>query len=740
MAVIFAVGACATVAQVVALREVMVVLAGNELSVAVSLAAWLVGVGLGASLGAGLVKRRVPAAALVAAAIALLVLTAPAAIVFVRHVHQVFDVSSGRVVPPLEALLLCVLALTPTSFGVGLSFAPLVGVLWAARQRSPAAMVYALEAAGAFVGGLVFTLVLAGRVTSLVTVVAAAVGLVATAAVAARRRRRLAVGLGCLAAAGAVSFVTGGVFQLERWSNAVRWEATGEVGRRIAQMESPYQRLELAWDAGQLNLYANGSPIESFPDPWERIAPVHLALIQSASPPERVLLIGGGVADRVRAALAHGPSRVDYVGHDPAEIAIVRPYLPERDRQVLRDRRVRVINDDGRRFVAEAEPGSYDVIVVETPDPLTALTNRFYTREFHQSCARALGRRGVLAARVGTSVDYSHDDVGAPAAVLFQSLDRVFGHVALWPGGTMRMYASSVAGEVTDDPAELAARWRRRAPETGAFTDGRIEALFRQEAAERARRRLDSIEALPNRDARPVAYLYGLVLWDQRARGAEEPSPLWGLRQVGQWWLAAALALLVIGRAIWRRRRATDGLWATATGGLTGLSLEVMLLFIFQTKVGSLYASIGLLVALFMVGLTLGTLTSEWWCGRGDPRRVGAGVDLGTIVLIGVTPLVASTGAAAAWLAPFCLAVAGFCTGATFPPAVVDLRCGRGRGEDHAAGLADAADHLGACLGALTVGLVVLPVAGLWGAAAALAVVKAASLVGWMRRSVAADG
>jgi spermidine synthase len=324
--------------------------------------------------------------------------------------------------------------------------------------------------------------------------------------------------------------------------------------------------------------------------------------------------------------------------------------------------------------------------------------------------------------------------VGAPAAVLYRSLREVFaGHVAVWPGQVMRMYASRRAGVVTDSPEALAARWRgRRDDALGSFGARRFGSLFDPELVAEAHARLGRMAALPNRDASPVATLYGLVLWDQRARGADRVSPLWELRRIGSWWLLAPLALLAAARALWRRRasrRARDGLWSTATGGLAGLALEVLLLFVYQNVEGSLYAALGVLVALFMLGLALGTVASARWCAGRDAagvRRWAAWVDAATIAVILVVPALATTG----WLAGVGLVAVGLCTGAVFPPAVADLE--RHASASRAAGLADAADHLGATVGALTVGLVVLPVAGLWGAALALALLKAASLVGWL--------
>lgn len=742
-ALTFVFGAFATIGQVVLLRECMVVLAGNELSIALALAAWLIGVSGGAVVGGWWSDRKTPTSTPIAIASVLLTLTIPVAVLLLRAGRELIGAQPGLLVSPVAAGLLCMTSLTPSSFGVGLAFAPLVR---AGRNSigltSASSLVYAIEGAGAFLGGLLFTFVIAGRVSSLVLLgFAGAVLTCASAIVLFSSKRWVAAGLnGFLSCLCIVGVASGELANLDERSLAERWRSSAGVGSLVARIETPYQHLDLAEREGQFDLYSNGAPSLSFPDPYERVTPIHVAMTQGSRPPRKVLFVGGGVADRLAAALEHEPGTIDYVSPDPGDIQIVAPHLPTRDHEVLRDDRVRIIEEDGRRFVLEAARGRYDLIIVETPDPTTALTNRFYTKEFMTACSRALSDNGVVAMKIGTSVDYRHADVGAPAAVVYHTMAEVFETVAIWPGSTMRMFASSAPDIVSDDPEVLAERWRRRGIDSSTFSEHRFESLFRGREVEEARVRLSAMTPLPNRDSHPVAYLYGLVLWDQRARGADSPSPLWSLSKVSLWWLVVPLILLVVARALWRRRskRTFDGLWSTFSGGFTGLSLEVMLLFIFQNTAGSLYAAVGVLVALFMIGLSSGTLISERRCRRLDAlslRRWAAIVDVATLCVVLTSPLLASTGSAASWLAGIWLFSAGLCTGAVFPPAVASLRATFPKSKGgRPAGIADAADHIGAFFGAIALGVVILPIGGLWGAALILALLKATSVVGWLSR------
>jgi spermidine synthase len=740
MVIALATGAFSTLAQVVCLREVMVVLAGHELSIAVSLASWLLGVGLGALAGGRASRRSNRPEIWVAAALVLLVFGSLGSIAGIRAYRSLLDLVAGMEIPPAEIFRMCLLLITPVSVGVGLCFAPLLS--WITAQRPiprTASLIYAAEAGGAVFGGVIFTFFLAGEISSF-DVIASGGGLMLLAlglASMVARSRIVGVTTGIAGLFLIVATIVGWSGRLELETDELRWRAQVALGRRVASIDTPYQHLDLAENRGQFDLYSNGSPVISFPDPWERAVGVHVAMTQAASPPRRVLLVGGGVADRIAAALAHDPGEVHYVSPDPGEIELIRPSLPDSDVAALADDRVQIHQDDGRRYVSRLPPGSFDLILVELPDPLTARGNRYFTEEFYGECRRALGQGGLLATRISGASTHLSDELIAPAASMFATLERVFAEVALWPGSEIRMYASDQPANVTDDPTLLAERWRAREHSIETMSEYRFESIFDPTMVAELRSGLSEAEPLPNTDLRPTAYFYGLVLWDERASGGDEPSPLWALRRANAWWVVVPLLLAALLRLIWPRRRdewaRSDGIWLVLTGGLTGLALEVVLLLVFQNAAGSLYSSLGLLVALFMVGLTAGTWISSRFCrdtALRRARKVALFVDLSTVAVAVTAPLIQGF-EQTPLLVGIWLVAAGLCTGAIFPPAVELIS--HDRQAAPAAGIADAADHLGACLGALVVGVLIVPVAGLVGAALILASVKAISLAGTVR-------
>ncbi|MDW8309512.1 MAG: hypothetical protein RMK20_09080, partial [Verrucomicrobiales bacterium] len=174
---------------------------------------------------------------------------------------------------------------------------------------------------------------------------------------------------------------------------------------------SPYQKIEYVEEppppsfAGRLRrrIFVNGLDHQEMLDRIDRTfyEVPHLHRQQSGLPPyRRVLVIGAGSGNDVVAALKHGAEHVDAVEIDPVIAELGRrhnPYL------AYRDPRVRVVVDDGRAFMTQAD-GPYDLIVFALTDSLVKvssltqlrLENYLFTRESVERAHALLSPGGDL--------------------------------------------------------------------------------------------------------------------------------------------------------------------------------------------------------------------------------------------------------------------------------------------------------------------------------------------------------
>lgn len=112
--------------------------------------------------------------------------------------------------------------------------------------------------------------------------------------------------------------------------------------------------------------------------------------------PKRVLIIGGGDCGTLREVLKHPTLELaEQVELDERVTRIAEKFFPELCAS-NNDPRARLQFADGIEWVARAQPGSYDVIIVDSTDPVGPAAGLF-SETFYRNCLRALGQDGVLA-------------------------------------------------------------------------------------------------------------------------------------------------------------------------------------------------------------------------------------------------------------------------------------------------------------------------------------------------------
>lgn len=680
-------GVAAAVAQAVLLREAMSALGGSELAWGVVLGAWLGGMALGAWAGA----RRSCSAPL---APAMVLLLAGGGVVLLRAAPILLGREPGEVGSTLHALWVWLAAVTPAGAAGGWGFAVLAGRL---RHPGAAGRAYGLESAGSVLGGLALTFLLAplGSVAAL----GVTVGLAGCVQLLAARWRWAALAVLLLGA--------GLAGPAERALAGAGWGWAGHPGSLAAWRSTRQQRLELS-SGSPAALYADGRLLAVLPDPYRASLRAHLlALLHPA--PRRVLLVGAVPGDLDRQLLCHPVERLDEVIEDPGLLDLLEQNrtLPELS-----------VHDGARRHLVRGDPlrvvrggGPWDLIVLADGDPVTVRQNRTRTVELMRAAAAALAPDGVLAMRVGVGDTYLAGAGGRLLATLHTTLRQALPEVRAIPGEEVWLLGGHVASAVEVTPEVLAGRWRSRSLRDDVFTPEMLPLLLDPDRAAPLQRFLDTTPAPLNSAARPRAVLLATALQEGRTEGAvlgwlSRIASLLGPAGGGVV-LAWASWLLVAGL-----RRQCPRIGVAALVGLASMSWWLVLLAAWQATRGSVYAEVGALSAAFMAGLWAG---SGWVARRSDraarrlPWVLVAGGGLSGVLALGVArvwPLIT---------VPLLLVTAGLLTGAAFPGlAALPGPGGRALG----AGRGFAADELGAALGAVVLGVLVVPALGTSAAAA----------------------
>ena len=153
---------------------------------------------------------------------------------------------------------------------------------------------------------------------------------------------------------------------------------------------------------------------------------VHPAMITHPAP-RTVLIAGGGEGATLREVLKHrSVERATMVDLDDEVVSVCRQHLPSFSAGAFEDARTELIVGDFRRFVEES-PRTFDVIIIDLPDPLEiGPAQLLYTREFYAAVRSRLAPGGIISVQSESSRWY---DLDAFIAIV-RTISDVFPRVA----------------------------------------------------------------------------------------------------------------------------------------------------------------------------------------------------------------------------------------------------------------------------------------------------------------------
>lgn len=170
--------------------------------------------------------------------------------------------------------------------------------------------------------------------------------------------------------------------------------------------------------------------------------------------PLSVLVIGGGDGGTVREVLRYAEiERVDLVEIDQMVLDVSREFFPHVSSR-LGDERLSIHVRDGIEFVREAESDSYDLVVVDSTDPVD-FAEALFGEAFYRDCARILREDGMLVSQSESPFDpFFRDTVTRAVADLSTIFSRVrpyLAHIPTYPMGTWSFIAASQATDIVTD-------------------------------------------------------------------------------------------------------------------------------------------------------------------------------------------------------------------------------------------------------------------------------------------------
>ncbi len=179
--------------------------------------------------------------------------------------------------------------------------------------------------------------------------------------------------------------------------NVTTWAEDRFYADHVLYAESsPYQRIVVTASRYGVRLFLNGNLQFHSRDEYRyHEALVHPAMAAHGAP-KRVLVLGGGDGMAAREILKYpGVESVTLVELDPhmTQLFSTQPLLRELNHDALRSPRLHVVNEDAYTWL-DGNTASFDVIVIDFPDPTNFSIGKLYTTSFYAKVDEHLNAGG----------------------------------------------------------------------------------------------------------------------------------------------------------------------------------------------------------------------------------------------------------------------------------------------------------------------------------------------------------
>jgi spermidine synthase len=746
------IGFSGLVAQVLLLRELLIVFGGNELLIGVIIANWLVLGGIGALLPgkwAHKFKAGIDSLAIVAIAFSL---SLPFSVYLTRVLKSFLGVAIGEGMGFLQILYCSFLVLMPVSILNGALFTICckANSAFLGEDTSAVTKVYIFSTAGTVTAGITWTYLLVPYFDAFQ--VSAVLAMLVSAGVLlllfyspdrGKMRKPLLRGSGLLFVLCGYLLVSGHGSALHTASIANQWRPLNVVHYQ----NSVYSNIVVTELEGQITFFLDGSTYSTipFPDIVGIEEFVHTPMLTHPRP-ERVLVLGKGAGGTINTVLTHPTvESVDYVELDPVLISLKRKFSVPLTEAELQDNRVRISYIDGRRFLKTTD-STYDLILLGPSDPSDVRNNRYFTREFFTLAQRRLNSDGILVLSIPGSLSYTTEELRNLNASVFHTLKSVFPFVRAFPQQSRTVFfASDDKAILSMDNTLLMDRIFERNLQEDLRVPWHIERMLHPGWDQWFEQFITGGSQSINHDLKPRAVFYSLAHWNTRF-ALHLRAPFRWMQRITLPMLAAALAATAAAGALLlkqsRERALKTGIpLCIATTGFAGMVFDLMLIFAFQAVYGFVFSWIGLLIAAFMAGIAVGAMSVAAIVKRvKNALKLFLALDIAIMLfslLLALSFILLRFYIGAQTDFPALKAVflvlslvSGVLVGAQFPLAnslYLDLK-----GQDQymgTAGLIYGADLLGGGAGGIIGGVMVLPLIGLIGTCILVVLLKLVSFV-----------
>ncbi|MBU0467907.1 MAG: fused MFS/spermidine synthase [Candidatus Omnitrophica bacterium] len=605
----FLLGFVSIISQIILMREIVSVFYGNELVYAVFLSGWLFWIALGSYLASCLISKIKNYYSILYFLFYSVCILLPGTMVLIRSIRSIIGIPAGEIIGIIPICLITFLIVAPITIVFGIIYSLICGYS-ASIQKEPdltnsISKAYLWESLGSAIAGIMFSFVLihlfsAMRSAFIVTVLC----LFAILLMDEKKVKYLKVKMFIRISIIAILLFSNIVPAIDSLTRRIQWKGFDVVEVK----DSIYGNIVITRSEEKISLFENGLHIFTTGDALTSEETVHYPLL-SHSDPKNVLMIGNGLGGGLQELLKYRNVKVDYVELDPMVIEMTKRNVPNEDSKIIENKRVRIVNQDGRAFVKRSK-GKYDVVIVAVGDPYTAVINRYYTFEFFKEIKKILNDGGILSLSATSSENYLNKETMEYLRSINTTLKQVFGEVKSIPGDSNIFLAGLNKNSVEIDPDILIERLKNRGIKTDYVREYYMPFKLSDLRLSYINNILD-VNGDINSDMRSITYLNNIILYSTHFNTTFK-NIFEKLRRIKFYYLGLIpLAVFLVGFLLSKKAATAPVSISIMTTGFSEILFQIIVIFAFQSLYGYAYYKIGFIISSFMLGLVLGVLVAE---------------------------------------------------------------------------------------------------------------------------------
>jgi len=604
-------------AQIVLLRELLVSFLGNELTLGVILANWMILVAIGSFLIGKSVEKVDKKIEFFVVFQLVFSLAFPFAIFLCRIFKNILLTTPGEALgfAPIWYSSFTILLPVSLPYGALFTYGCKLYSQYGKDEASSVGKVYLFETIGSIIGGLLLTFLMIQYLNSfeIAFLISLMNPLIATFLLPPIPKARFFSFRNILFSVSifiVLFFVylllTPSAKKIDSFSINSQWRNLNVIHNE----NSIYGNISVTQRGEQFTFYNDGVP--SITTPIPDIASiedfVHFPMLFHKKP-ESVLILSGGAGGMIHEILKYPVMHVDYVELDPLLLKLVQRFSTPLTQSELSDQRVKIHYQDSRLFTQRTGE-RFDIIFIGLSAPQALQTNRLFSLEFFSTAKRKLNPNGILVLSLPGSLTYISPELRDLNGCILDTLKSVFGSVRIIPGDVNLYLASDSNLLDLLTPKEIAERLEERKIQTSLVKKNYIEYRLHRRWLQWYWKSMEGRRIHINSDFRPLGVFFNLSYWNALF------SPY--LTGIFKWFegfhltftlikiilITIILSIIFIKMPQHSKHSVTYSIFTT---GLTGMIFSLALIFTFQTFYGFLYHQIGLLVAIFMAGIASGS-------------------------------------------------------------------------------------------------------------------------------------